>query len=59
MQILAFLGTWAILAAGITFWIADKGHDMFIAVCAGIIGGLIANILAWLICRSGFHPFNF
>jgi uncharacterized membrane protein YeiH len=56
MQILAFFVTWAILGAGITFWLNDSGPDMLLAVIAGFIGGFIVNVLAWIIFRSGFPP---
>lgn len=59
MNILAFIGTWAILGAGITFWLNDRGLDMFLAVIIGVIGGLIVNALAWVIFSNGSNPFPF
>lgn len=60
MQILAFLLTWAVLGAGITFWLSGLGVVMFLAVLAGIIGGLIANALAWIVfSSSASNPFSF
>lgn len=60
MQLVAFIGTWAVLGASITFWLNDKGLDMLLAVIIGVIGGLFANALAWIIfSSSGSNPFNF
>jgi uncharacterized membrane protein len=51
-----FLGTWLVLSTVITLWITDMGLHIFLAVILGIVGGFIANVLAWLIFRSGFTP---
>lgn len=60
MSILAFLVTWAILGAVITTFLSSIGLVMFLAVIAGIIGGLIANALAWIIfSSSASNPFSF
>lgn len=56
ITIILFLGTWLVLGTIFTLWLADKGLVIFLAVILGIIGGFIANILAWLIFRSGFTP---